>query len=178
MRNRLQRSAKVRALFIAIVIVGVIVTLALACVYVVASIIGPNPVEVEVKNFVPNTDYICIVVDSDEEVCTMNWYARVLVRYEYPAGNGFGCRDAKWPNSEPMYRTVAWKKGNRYGVAQRLTNGSWWVSWFEKIDAPRQEYVLFDAPVTITFDLSGGQTEAMPEHEVSRLGLDNVNCNN
>jgi hypothetical protein len=128
---------------------------------------GPPAVTVTVTNFRPGAFYFCVVCDDEGQLCAMHWDIKYITRIDVPPSTD-GYRDPSWPSNQPIVRNVRWRTGTRYGVVQRSVDKQWTVTWFEAGDVPGIE------ERSVTFDLSRGRTEPLPDGALPGLELSDV----
>lgn len=85
-------------------------------------------VAVDIGGVPPNTEWLCLIAETNEEPRVMDWYlTKVFPFTMHPAGSVVSLlRDSERQHSAK----VKWVHSQRVGVLYRSTGGDWTIAWF------------------------------------------------
>lgn len=159
---------KKRVILIAI-LAGSLVLLVLGIVFWIYVFFHPrNQVDVTVLNIPDTTEDVFFIVETDDGIEKMNWYACKLIPFEIEATDSEGIVD------KPFRTAVFWKWGRRYGVLQRMADYSWQVDWYDPGDVAFIGRSWLFGQGAVNFDLRKGKTEQFSTERARGMGFNTI----
>ena len=149
----------------------VVVVVCIAVVYGGCRLFNPyNEVTTDIRGIPPNTDFVCLVAETDDGPQAMEWsLAKVFPFSMHPDD----CTVSSLLVGESNHHAnVRWIFSERIGVLCRTNDREWIVSWFAPPKGqPRDRSFLFGGG-SVTIDLSNADTtQAMTADQLRALGM-------
>jgi hypothetical protein len=131
-----------------------------------------DQLEVSINGVPKGTNFACVVAESQGVTRVMDWSWSYFLgpQRSHPADHNISRRHPEAPDDGPRVRATHWEFGERYGVVTRR-DGKWFVTWFNADNVPLKDRSILVGGGRVSFDLTQGRTEALPDDEVERLGL-------